>query len=104
MPVIGCELFVLFVLMALGGASVEDKKRIVPSIFYMIHIGEIIREEMKRKERTPAWLAKKINCERPNIYYIFQQESINTELLLKISHALKHDFFMYYSKAASGKE
>ncbi|MBQ7877644.1 MAG: XRE family transcriptional regulator [Bacteroidales bacterium] len=64
----------------------------------MIHIGHIIKEVMESQERTPTWLARKINCERPNIYYIFQQPSINTELLLKISIALNHDFFSYYSR------
>lgn len=63
----------------------------------MIHIGKMIEEEMLRQERTPVWLAKKINCARPNVYYIFRQESINTDLLLRISQALKHDFFKYYS-------
>ncbi|MBR4118873.1 MAG: XRE family transcriptional regulator [Bacteroidales bacterium] len=64
----------------------------------MIHIGKLIEEEMRLQERTPAWLAKKINCERPNVYYIFRQKSINTDLLLRISHALNHNFFLYYIK------
>ena len=80
----------------LGGTSVEDLQQTVPP--FMIHIGKIIEEEMMRQERTPAWLARKINCARPNIYYIFRQESVNTDLLLRISQALKHDFFQYYSK------
>ncbi len=63
----------------------------------MVHIGQIIKQELIRQERTPTWLAKKIHCERPNVYYIFKQESINTELLLCISQALNHDFFQYYS-------
>lgn len=64
----------------------------------MLHIGEIIRQEMIRQERTPTWLAKKINCERTNIYYIFRQPSINTELLMKISQVLNVDFFKHYSQ------
>lgn len=64
----------------------------------MIHIGKMIEEEMNRQERTPAWLARKINCARPNVYYIFRQKSINTDLLLLISQALDYDFFRYYSK------
>lgn len=53
---------------------------------------------MRRQERSPSWLARKINCERPNVYYIFKQESINTDLLLRISRALKCNFFIYYSE------
>lgn len=63
----------------------------------MLHIGKLIEEEMRRQERSPSWLAKKINCERSNVYYIFKQDSINTDLLLRISRALKCDFFIYYS-------
>ena len=63
----------------------------------MIHIGQLIRQELERQERTPTWLARKINCERPNVYYIFSQQSINTDLLLRISQALNHDFFQYYT-------
>ena len=33
----------------------------------MIHIGQLIRQELDRQERTPTWLARKINCERPNV-------------------------------------
>ena len=64
----------------------------------MVHIGELIRKEMERQERTPTWLAKKINCQRPNVYYIYRTESINTDLLEKISLALQVDFFSFYSK------
>lgn len=63
----------------------------------MIHIGELIYEELKRQERTPTWLAKKINCERTNIYYIFKQRSINTDLLERISVALGVNFFKILS-------
>ncbi len=63
----------------------------------MPHIGKLIKEELDRQERTPAWLARKINCERPNVYYIFRQQSINTDLLMQISRALNVDFFQYYS-------
>lgn len=63
----------------------------------MINIGKIIEEELRHQERTPTWLARKINCERTNIYYIFKQSSINTDLLLLISKALQIDFFKLYS-------
>lgn len=61
-----------------------------------IDIGELIRKELVRQERTPTWLARKINCQRPNIYYIFNQTSINTQLLEAISRALNHNFFKYF--------
>ena len=63
----------------------------------MVHIGHLIREELIRQERTPAWLARKICCERTNIYDIFERTSINTELLIRISAVLNRDFFAIYS-------
>lgn len=69
----------------------------------MIHIGQLIKDELDRQERTPTWLARKINCERPNVYYIFSQKSINTDLLTRISIALNTDFFQHYSKIIATK-
>lgn len=79
----------------LGGTTDEGWQQTVPP-FYMIHIGQLIQQELHRQERTPTWLAKKIHCERTNVYYIFRMESINTDLLLRISIALNHNFFLYY--------
>lgn len=59
----------------------------------MIHIGQLIKTELERQERTPTWLAKKINCDRTNIYRIFDRESIDTALLSRISTALSRNFF-----------
>lgn len=64
----------------------------------MIHIGHLIRQELIRQDRTPSWLARQINCERTNIYDIFERSSINTELLIKISTVLCKDFFAIYSR------
>lgn len=70
----------------------------------MIHIGKLIEAELRRQERTPAWLARKINCERTNIYYIFKQPSINTQLLSLISQALSVDFFKFYSESLTSDD
>lgn len=59
----------------------------------MIHIGQLIKTELERQERTPTWLARKINCDRTNIYRIFERESIDTALLSRISTALNRNFF-----------
>jgi len=64
---------------------------------FMIHIGRMIHEEMLRQERTPTWLARKICCERTNVYHIFARQSVDTEMLRRISIALHHDFFREYS-------
>lgn len=58
-----------------------------------IHIGKMIKAELKRQGRTVKWFQLKINRSHSAVYEIFRQESINTELLAIISIALNHDFF-----------
>lgn len=65
----------------------------------MIHIGRLIEEELHRQEHTVTWFARKLYCDRTNAYKIFKKQSIDTELLLRISIILKCDFFRYYSAA-----
>ncbi len=62
----------------------------------MIHIGNIIKQELEKQERTIVWLAKKLKCDHSNIYSIFRRESMDTDLLLRISIALNVNFFQYY--------
>ena len=66
----------------------------------MVHIGSKIKEEMQRQGHTPGWLAARIHCQRTNIYYIYSQPSINTDLLLLISRALRHNFFRHFTDEA----
>lgn len=61
----------------------------------MIHIGELIREELQRQGRSTTWFAKQLYCDRTNVYDIFKRKSLDTELL-RISIILKHNFFQEY--------
>lgn len=70
----------------------------------MIHIGQLIKMELETQERTPTWLAKKINCDRTNIYRIFDRESIDTALLLRISSALNKNFFKELSQQLEDRD
>lgn len=62
----------------------------------MVHIGQIIETELHRQERSVTWFAKKLYCDRTNVYSIFKRRSIDTELLLRVSYILHHNFFNYY--------
>lgn len=62
----------------------------------MIHIGKIIEAELHRQGRSVTWFANRLYCDRTNIYSIFKRKSIDTELLLRISDVLDHNFFNYY--------
>lgn len=60
-----------------------------------MHIGAYIKEVFDNgpKTWTVAWFARELNCDRRNIYNIFARQSIDTELLLRISKILQHNFF-----------
>ena len=60
----------------------------------MVHIGKLIKQEMERQDRKPTWLAKKISCDRTNVYHIYRQKSLNTDTIARISLALHHNFFI----------
>lgn len=56
-------------------------------------IGSLIKEELERQERSISWFARKLSCDRSNVYRLFQKESIDTNLLTRISIVLGRDFF-----------
>lgn len=62
-----------------------------------MHIGKKIKEAVKRSGMSVTEFAAKINYSRRNIYSIFEKESIDTSLLIKISTVLDQDFFVHYS-------
>ena len=59
----------------------------------MVNIGQRIKEELQRQERTVSWLARKLNCTRAAVYRIFDKNSIDTALLASISQVLHHNIF-----------
>lgn len=60
---------------------------------HMDSIGSLIKEELMRQERSVSWFARKLSCDRSNIYRLFQKHSIDTALLARISVILQRDFF-----------
>ena len=70
-----------------------------------INIGQLIKDELERQERSVSWFARKLYCDRSNIYKIFKRTTIDTELLMRISVVLNRDFFSEYINAlAQAKE
>ena len=67
------------------------------------HIGNIIRIQLKKDGRSIKWLAEKLYYERANMYRMLNKSYINTDLLLRISKILDHDFFTYYSEIYNNK-
>lgn len=58
-------------------------------------IGERIREifDQMPKECTIDWLARKLHCDRRNVYRIFRKENIDILMLARISRLFGHNFF-----------
>ena len=56
-------------------------------------IGQIIQEHVEAEKMEITAFAKAIHKERSNVYDIFKRSSIDTELLKKIGHVLRYDFF-----------
>jgi len=64
-----------------------------------IHIGELILQKLKEKERSIAWLAHKVGCDDSNLSKILKNSRyIYDELLFRIAVALEEDFFAHYSR------
>ena len=57
-----------------------------------IHVGESIRNELRKQGRTVNWLAEQIYCEKSNVYKMFKRKSIDLAQLIKVSNALDHNF------------
>ena len=63
----------------------------------MTHIGQIIQKELHRQEGAVTWFPRRLYCDRTNVYNIFRRQSLDTELLLRISIILEYNFFQIYS-------
>ena len=68
----------------------------------MPHIGETIRQELLQQERTVTWFARKLCCDRSNVYKLFKRTTVDTDLLLRVSAILGRNFFEVYNEMASG--
>ena len=63
-----------------------------------LHIGNLIREQLRLQRRSVAWLAMQIGCKRDNVYKLLRHYYITTDTLMRISLALDYDFFADLSR------
>ena len=63
----------------------------------MLNIGQCIKEDMLKQERTMSWLARKLNRDRSAVYRMLNKNSIDTNTLADIARLLNRDFFMELS-------
>jgi transcriptional regulator with XRE-family HTH domain len=66
--------------------------------FERIHIGNIIKEEVKKQKKTFSSFAQDIGILKQNVEKkVFSQQGLDTEFLMLISEKLDCNFFKYYS-------
>lgn len=56
-------------------------------------IGDLINEEVRRQKMPVTKFAKEINCQRNNVYDIFNRSNMDIDLLKRISKVLDVNFF-----------
>ena len=62
-------------------------------------IGKQILQTLKEKDRSIAWLAKRLDYDKSNLTKMLKNgKYIHYDLIYKISKALEEDFFVYGSQ------
>ncbi|MDR2963873.1 MAG: XRE family transcriptional regulator [Bacteroidales bacterium] len=68
---------------------------------HTVAIGQIIKQTLKEQGRSMTWLACQVHCDRSNFYKKLNTNSVEIDLLLRISEVLHKDFFAHYSALVS---
>ena len=70
--------------------------------YQKIHIGSLIKSEVKRRKMTFTEFAGCIGIQRQNVERkVFSKQGLDTELLIQISEVLDFDFFKYFQNKAT---
>lgn len=57
-----------------------------------LHIGQLIKSVFDASGLSVAEFARRINCGRPNVYSIFERNTIDVKQLVAVCKALNHNF------------
>lgn len=60
-----------------------------------VHIGQLIKQRLTESNLSISEFASAIHKTRPTVYDIFRRKSVDTELLISISHVLHFDFISH---------
>lgn len=63
-----------------------------------IHIGNLIRDELRHQGRTNQWLTDRLDIDRRTLQRLYNKPSIDTQQLFRISKILGVDLFKRYSE------
>jgi len=88
-----------------GRGNPEFEQDLLPRLFYVVfessnimetqsklHIGHMVKSVFDKSGLSVAEFARRIHCERTNVYKIFNRHTIDVEMLVAISEALEHNF------------
>ena len=64
------------------------------------HLGTYIKNRVKEKGITVSEFARRIHCTRRNIYQIYKKNSLDTDLINRISLALEIDLLSTFNKSS----
>jgi len=67
-----------------------------------VKIGSVIKKTLEARQMKLKDFAEELGMARQNIYRIFEKNSIETDLLIKISSILNHNFFQYLDNRTAG--
>jgi hypothetical protein len=68
-----------------------------------MHIGRAIKNRLREIGKSVVCFSRELPCSRANVYLIFEKNSIDTDLLMRISRILDFDFFELYSRELKNK-
>ena len=57
-----------------------------------VHIGNLVKMVFDESGMSVAELARRLHCERPNVYSIFSRSNMDVGLLIGLSKILNHNF------------
>ncbi|MGG5207420.1 transposase [Chryseobacterium sp. MIQD13] len=63
-----------------------------------IYIGQLIRQRVSECDISVTRISKFLKCREEEVEKIYEKESVDVDLLLKLSKLLEYDFFRLYSQ------
>lgn len=59
----------------------------------VIHIGNLVKKELQWQDLSISWLSLRIYRDSSNVNKMLQKLSMHTDVLLRVSLVLRHNFF-----------
>ena len=67
-----------------------------------LHIGACIKAELEQQGKTTVWLAEKLGYNRTSVYKLYNNATLDSGLLFRVSCIMHFDFFKLYTKKLRG--